>query len=43
VGLDHSPLVKEVGSDASQRQLREKLLDAARREIDGCYAPMVEM
>jgi putative DNA-invertase from lambdoid prophage Rac len=28
--------VKEVGSSASQRQLREKLLDAARRrEIDG--------
>jgi hypothetical protein len=26
--------VKEVGSGASQRQLREKLLDAARREID---------
>src|ERR1019366_1926892 len=29
--------VKEVGSGASQRQLREKLLDAARRrEIDEC-------
>jgi putative DNA-invertase from lambdoid prophage Rac len=30
-----APQVKEVGSDASQRQLREKLLEAARRrEID---------
>jgi predicted site-specific integrase-resolvase len=35
--------VKEVGSGATQRQLREKLLEAARRrEIDVAAGPMGE-